>query len=37
MTKCKDQLQIITDMAFEAVDEDGSGGLDVEEIQVVME
>ena len=32
----KAQVKVVTDMAFEALDEDGSGGLDADEIAVVM-
>ena len=32
----KNQVKVVTDLAFDALDEDGSGGLDAEEIAVVM-
>ena len=33
----KDNLRIISDMAFEAMDLDDSGGLDVNELKCVMD
>ena len=32
-----ENLKIISDMAFDAMDIDGSGGLDVEELKVIMD
>ena len=34
--KCKDEMQTITDMAFNALDSDGSGGLEQAEIYEIM-
>ena len=31
-----EQVRVITDLAFDAVDEDGSGGLDQEELYTIM-
>ena len=36
LTQAKEQVKVVTDMAFDAVDEDGSGGLDSSEIQMIM-
>ena len=33
----KENLRTISDMAFESMDEDGSGGLDIAEIKVIMD
>ena len=33
----KSSLRIVTDLAFDSIDEDGSGGLDQEEIAGIME
>ena len=33
----KENLKIISDMAFESMDEDGSGGLDTHELKVIMD
>ena len=35
--KLDENLRIISDTAFEAMDIDGSGGLDVDELSVIME
>ena len=32
----KDQVKVVTDLAFDAVDEDGSGGLDQDELHTIM-
>ena len=32
----KDQVKVVTDIAFDAVDEDGSGGLDQDELHTIM-
>ena len=32
----EDKIQIITDLAFEAVDEDGSGSIDQKELGAVL-
>ena len=37
LTQSRDKIKIISDMAFDALDEDGSGGLDVQEISVIMD
>ena len=36
LSNMKDQIKIISDMAFDHIDEDCSGGLDVDEISVIM-
>ena len=33
----KDQMKVITDMAFDTVDDDNSGGLDAEELNIIMD
>ena len=32
-----ENLRVISDMAFDAMDADGSGGLDISELEVIME
>ena len=32
-----ENLKIISDMAFDAMDMDGSGGLDVDELKIIMD
>ena len=32
-----ENLKLMSDMAFESMDEDGSGGLDVNELKVIMD
>ena len=32
-----ENLRVVSDMAFDAMDADGSGGLDISELEVIME
>ena len=32
-----ENLKIVSDMAFESMDEDGSGGLDIDELKSIMD
>ena len=36
LSNMKNQVAVISDMAFDVLDEDGSGGLDTEEISIIM-